>query len=258
MIPIRDHHPSQRTAFVVYALIVLNVGVFLAYWPLGTNGSAMRVFLDWGLVPARLTGGGGWLTPLTSQFLHGGWLHLGFNMLFLWIFGDNLEEEWGHLRFLGFYLACGVLAGLVQVAAEPGSTVPVVGASGAVAGVLGGYFLMFPRARIDLLVWLVIILRIVVVPAWLLLGVWLALQVFGGLNSPAGEGGVAFWAHVGGFVAGVALTFRLWRRRGGVHFWRRFGGHPPHPVARHAIPVVRRRGTRLPEPQSRGIFRRQD
>lgn len=255
MIPIRDHHPSQKPPLITFSLIVVNVGLFLAYWPLGSDAAVMALFLDWGLVPNRLGDASGWMSLISAQFLHGGWLHLGFNMLFLWIFGDNLEEEWGHFRFLGFYLLCGVLAGLFQWAANPASAVPIVGASGAVAGVLGGYLLMFPRARIDVVVWLVVVLRVVTLPAWLLLGLWLAVQVFGGLSSPANGGGIAFWAHVGGFLAGVALTWPLWRARGGRHFWRRFGGHPPHPEARFSIPVVRRRGVDLPPPV-RGLFRK--
>lgn len=256
MIPIRDHHPSQRPAVVTHALVALNLGLFLAYWPAGTDAGVMQLFNDWGLVPARILSLQGVMTLFTAQFLHGGWLHLGLNLLFLWIFGDNLEDELGRLRFLGFYLACGVLAGLVQVLAGPGSTVPVIGASGAVAGVLGGYALMFPRARVDLLLWLVIALRIVTLPAWLLLGLWFLLQIAGGLASPAGQGGTAFWAHVGGFLAGVALIWPLWRARGGRHFWRRFQGRPPHPEARYSIPVVRGRGTDLPPPRRSGLFRK--
>lgn len=261
MLPIRDHNPSQSPPLVTYALIVANVGLFLAYWPGGSDASVLALFRDWGLVPARLGEGQGWATLVTMQFLHAGWLHLGFNMLFLRIFGDTLEEAWGPVRFLGFYLFCGVLAGAFQWAADPSSGVPVVGASGAVAGVLGGYLLMFPRARIDVVVWLVVQLRVIVLPAWLLLGLWLAVQVFGGLSAPSNGGGIAFWAHVGGFLAGVALTWPLWRARGGRHFWRRHGGHPPNPahpahlVGHGAIPVVRRRGVTLPPPV-RGPFRR--
>ena len=149
MIPLRDHNPSERTPFVGRALIVLNMLIFLAYLPLfGDERQLMAFFLTWGVVPAEVARGEGLIGLVSSQFLHGGWLHLGFNMLFLWIFGDNMEEEWGHLPFLGFYLACGVAAALVQVAAEPASPIPMVGASGAIAGVLGGYLLLFPRRRL--------------------------------------------------------------------------------------------------------------
>ncbi|GAB4259793.1 MAG: rhomboid family intramembrane serine protease [Pararhodobacter sp.] len=237
-------------------MIVLNVAVFLAYWPLGTDQSVARVFAEWGMVPARISTGEAMITPLTAMFVHGGWLHIGLNMLFLRIFGDNLEDEMGGPKFLGFYLLCGLIAFFVQYIAAPGSQVPVAGASGAVAGVMGGYFLMFPRARVDVALYLVVTVRVIAVPAWLLLSAWFVLQVWGGMATPAGSGSVAFWAHVGGFSAGVALTVPLWRMRGGRNFWHRFHGLPPHPSAGAAIPVVRRRGAKLPPPQSRGLFRR--
>lgn len=255
MIPIRDHHPATTLPLVTYALIALNIGLFLAYWPFGSDEGALQLFYSWGLVPARLSAGEGVGALLATQFLHGGWLHLGLNMLFLWIFGDNLEEELGSLWFLGFYLICGVLGGLIHWAMAPGSAVPVIGASGAVAGVMGGYMLMFPRARVDVLLWYVVGFRIIVLPAWLLLGLWLALQLWGGVGFATDGAGVAFWAHVGGFLAGVMLCWRHWRARGGRHFWRRFNGHPPQPAAHHSIPVVRRRGVILP-PAARGLFRR--
>jgi len=256
MIPLRDHHPALSLPLVTYTLIALNTGLFLAYWPFGSDEHALGLFRQWGLVPARLSAGEGGLALLGALFLHGGWLHLGLNMLFLWIFGNNLEEALGGLRFLGLYLICGVLGGLMHWAMAPGSLVPVIGASGAVAGVMGGYLLMFPRARVDILLWYVIGFRIIAVPAWLLLGVWLALQIRGGVSVSAASAGVAFWAHVGGFLAGIALCLPHWRARGGRHFWRRFRGHPPQPVAHYAIPVVRRRGIALPPPV-RGLFRRE-
>jgi len=255
MLPLRDHHPATALPLVTYALIALNVGLFLAYWPFGSDETAMGLFQRWGLVPLRLSDGEGGTALLAALFLHGGWLHLGLNMLFLRIFGDNLEEELGSLRFLGFYLACGVLGGLVHWVMAPGSAVPVIGASGAVAGVMGGYLLLFPRARVDVLLWYVVGFRMLVLPAWLLLGLWLMLQIWGGVSVPANGAGVAFWAHIGGFLAGAALCLRHWRVRGGRHFWRRFHGHPPHPAAHRSIPVVRRRGTILPPPV-RGLFRR--
>ena len=248
MIPIRDHNPSGRRPYVTWALIVINVGIFLSYVDLFGNPRAlMGLFLTWGVVPLRLEAGEGWITLLTSQFLHGGWLHLGFNMLFLWIFGDNMEDEWGHARFLGFYLACGALAALAQVAADPGGRVPMVGASGAIAGVLGGYLLMFPRARVDLLFWLIVVFRVVPVPAWLLLGLWFGLQVAGGMMAVADAGGVAYWAHAGGFAAGLVLTVPIWLRRGGTAYWGRNFGAPPHPEARYrwvqsSVPAVARGG----------------
>ncbi|WP_417587030.1 rhomboid family intramembrane serine protease [Pararhodobacter oceanensis] len=258
MLPIRDRNPSGHTPYVTHALIALNVAVFLAYWPAGTGASIDEVFRTWGMVPARLSAGEGLYTPLTSVFVHGGWFHIGLNMLFLRIFGDNLEAEMGHLKFLGFYLLCGVLAALMQYVSALHSEVPVAGASGAVAGVMGGYFLMFPRARVEVGFYLVVAFRIIAMPAWLLLSLWFALQVWGGMSTPASSSSVAFWAHIGGFLAGVLLSVRMWRMRGGRMFWHRFHGLPPHPTAEYAVPVVRRRGARLPPPQARGLFRSKD
>ena len=243
MFPIRDHNPSRGRAFVTWALIAANVLVFLSYRHLFADPQALaRFFFDWGLVPRAAL-----IEPsrfLTSIFLHGGWLHLGGNMLFLWIFGDNLEDEMGHGGFLGFYLAGGVLASAAQWLADPLSLMPVVGASGAIAAVMGGYLLMFPRARVDILIFLVILIRIVPVPAGLVLTLWFGMQLFSGTMADAATGGVAYWAHAGGFVAGVALTLPLWLRRGGPAFWARFHGQPPHAPAESVtqVPrVVRRR-----------------
>ncbi|MCB1391507.1 MAG: rhomboid family intramembrane serine protease [Rhodobacteraceae bacterium] len=255
MLPIRDRNPSGQVPAVSWALIAVNILVFMAYFPLGSERSVIEVYQTWGLVPARLSAGEGASTLVTAMFIHGGWLHLGLNMLFLRVFGDNIEAEMGSLRFLAFYLGCGLVAFALQYAAVPLSPVPVAGASGAVAGVMGAYFLMFPRARVDLAVYYVIGIRTFAVPAWALLGVWFAVQVWGGLSTPSGAG-VAFWAHVGGFLAGVGLSARTWRMRGGMLFWGRFHGLPPHPEAAIAVPVVRRRGAVLPPPRPRGLFRR--
>lgn len=255
MLPIRDHNPSGQVPYVSWALIAVNILVFMAYYPLGTEPSVVEVYHTWGMVPAHLSAATDLWTPLTAMFIHGGWVHLGLNLLFLRVFGDNVEAEMGSLGFLGFYLASGLIAFAMQYLAGPLSPVPIAGASGAVAGVMGAYFLMFPRARVDLAVYYVVGIRTVAVPAWALLGLWFAVQVWGGLATPAG-GGVAFWAHVGGFLAGVALSARTWRLRGGMLFWSRFHGLPPHPQAAFAIPVVRRPGAVLPPPQARGLFRR--
>lgn len=256
MIPFRDHNPSDQRPYVTYALILINVTVFIGFWPLGDWHAIAALFRDWGTVPALILRGEGLHGLITAQFLHAGWLHLASNMLFLWIFGDNLEEALGHLRFLAFYLLGGVMAALVHILVAPGSLVPMVGASGAIAGVMGGYLLLFPRARVDILLIFIVFYRVVTVPAWLMLGVWFALQLFGGMISTSVEGGVAYWAHVGGFVAGVLMVLRLWRRLGGRHYWRRWHGAPPHPEAAYAIPVVRRKGTPLPPPPPSGRFRR--
>lgn len=246
MFPIRDHNPSGQTPYVTFALISINVLVFLWYFTSLSEWDTQRLFLAWGLVPARLMSGEGLETVVTSMFLHAGWMHLGGNMLFLWIFGDNLEEEMGHLGFLIFYLACGAAAGLAQALPDPGALTPMVGASGAIAGVMGGYLLLFPKARVDVLFIFIIFFRIFAIPAWIVLGIWLALQIFSGVATPTDAGGVAYWAHVGGFVAGLVLTLPAWRRRGASGYWQATAGHPPHPEtqfkgARSNIPLVRRR-----------------
>lgn len=242
MFPIRDHNPSGRTPYVTYALIAINIGVFLSYWPLmGDQYRLMGFYYDWALIPADPSLHG----YVTSIFLHGGILHLLGNMLFLFIFGDNLEDEMGHAGYLLFYLACGIGAGMVHVGFSPGSPVPTVGASGAIAGVMGGYLLLYPRARIDILLIIVIIIRIFPVPAWGMLGVWFGLQVFNALGSDPNMGGVAHWAHAGGFVIGVLFTVPVWLRNGGPAYWTRTHGLPPHPAAQYARSSVPRVGRRV-------------
>lgn len=247
MFPIRDHNPSGRTPYVTYALIAANIAVFLAYWPFLPNDMALAYFYDdWGMVPARVIRGSDWYTILTSMFLHGGWMHLAGNMLFLWIFGDNLEDMFGHIGFLLFYLASGTAAAILQITADPGSYIPMVGASGAIAGVMGGYLLMFPRARVDVLIIIVVFFRIIPFPAWVMLAVWFGLQLLNGVVSDPNLGGVAYWAHTGGFLAGLILAIPAWLRRGGPRFWSRTHGQPPHPVAtytmhRSSVPKIRRR-----------------
>ncbi|GGX55661.1 rhomboid family intramembrane serine protease [Tateyamaria omphalii] len=244
MFPIRDHNPSGRTPYVTYALMAVNVVVFLSYVSLFADDRALnRFFFDYAAIPARILSGDGFSTLLTSMFLHGGWLHLAGNMLFLYIFGDNVEDEMGHLPFLGFYLTTGVAASAIHILSAPGSVVPVVGASGAIAGVMGGYLLLFPKARIDILLILIIIFRVFPIPAWIMLAVWFGMQFVGGVGSDPNGGGVAYWAHAGGFIAGVLLTIPLWLRLGGPGFWQRTDGHPPHPEVRYTasrIPRVRR------------------
>ena len=247
MFPIRDHNPSDRTPFVTYALIALNVAIFLLYYPaLAADGRALGAFYaTWGLVPVDLFAAGEFHTLITSQFLHGGWMHIAGNMLFLWIFGDNLEDLLGHLGFLLFYLASGVAAAMGQYMADPVSSVPMVGASGAIAGVMGAYLLLFPRARIDILVIIVIIFKIFTVPAWVMLGLWFGLQIFSGIGADAAGGGVAYWAHAGGFVAGAAFIFPVWMRLGGPNYWRQTHGHPPHEEAEY----IRTTNSRIPRVQ---------
>ncbi|MGR3756821.1 MAG: rhomboid family intramembrane serine protease [Tranquillimonas sp.] len=232
MFPIRDHNPSQGTPFVTYALIAANVLVFLLTLPAGADPHALEaLYLSWALIPAVSDP----VTYVTSQFLHAGLLHLGGNMLFLWIFGDNMEERMGRLPFLAFYLASGIGAALAQVAADPVSTIPMVGASGAIAGVMGGYLLLFPRARVDVLFVFLIFFRIFPIPAWLVLGGWFGIQAASSAAATGAEGGVAYLAHVGGFATGLILTLPLWLRLGGPAFWGRTHGHPPHPVASYRL-----------------------
>jgi len=245
MFPIRDHNPSTRVPFVTVGLIAINVLVYL--WGLGaldTNLALSQFYFDYALLPVRLTNGENYSALISSLFLHGGFMHLAGNMLFLWIFGDNLEDEMGHLPFLVFYLLSGVGASLAHVVTEPASTIPMVGASGAIAGVMGGYLLLFPKARVDILLVLIIYFRIIPIPAWIMLGLWFGLQLFAGVNTDNSTGGVAYWAHAGGFVIGLILTVPLWLREGGPAFWSRTDGHPPHPDAvyrKSSIPTVRRR-----------------
>ncbi|MFZ1469617.1 MAG: rhomboid family intramembrane serine protease [Paracoccaceae bacterium] len=246
MFPIRDHNPSGRTPYVTLALIAINAVVFLGYYTSMGDWQLARFFMTWGLVPARIGAGQGYETLITHMFLHGGWMHILGNMLFLWIFGDNLEAEMGHLGFLAFYLAAGLAAAGLQYVADPGSRVPMVGASGAIAGVMGGYLLLFPKARVDVVVIFLVFFRVFALRAWVVLGLWFGLQVFSGLSTPTDDGGVAYIAHVGGFAAGLLMTVPVWRRRGARVYWSRTEGQPPHPaaaypMAKSRIPRVRRR-----------------
>ena len=247
MFPFRDHNPSGKTPFVTYALIVLNCLIFFGYWGDLSNYRVMsEIYANWALIPARLGDGEGYETLLSSAFLHGGIWHLSGNMLFLHIYGDNLEDEMGHVKFLGFYLLCAFSAGLVQVMSAPYSDIPVVGASGAVAGVMGGYLLLYPKAKVDVLFIFIIFFRIFSLPAWIILSIWFALQFFNGVSTPSDIGGVAYWAHIGGFLAGIALCLPLLKRLGGSSFWSKNLGLPPHPEAYYRIqtsniPKIRRR-----------------
>lgn len=247
MFPIRDHNPSGRTPYVVYALMVINILVFLSYVPILDETYRVRAFFDdWALIPRDLMQGTGEMGLLTSMFLHGGWLHLAGNMLFLWIFGDNLEDTLGHVGFLIFYLVCGLAAGGAQVLADPWSNVPMVGASGAIAGVMGGYLVLFPKARVDVILIIVIFFKIFPLPAWIMLGVWFGFQLVMGVLIDTGGGGVAYWAHAGGFIAGMILILPAFLKRGGRAYWQETAGTPPHPEAQYAqtrsiVPIVRRR-----------------
>lgn len=247
MFPLRDHNPSGRTPYVTWALIAANVAVFLSYASLFNDQAALNVFFgQYALIPGRLSAGDGFYTVLTSMFLHGGLMHIAGNMLFLWIFGDNMEDRMGHAGFLLFYIASGIGAAMAQYLAAPGSPVPMVGASGAIAGVMGGYLLLFPKARVDILIIFIVFFRVFPVPAWVMLGIWFGLQFVNGVAADLNAGGVAYWAHAGGFIAGFVLTLPTFRKLGGMAFWNRTHGHPDHPAAQYRfarsnVPVVRRR-----------------
>ncbi|GHC49349.1 rhomboid family intramembrane serine protease [Gemmobacter tilapiae] len=219
---------------MTWGLILANVAIFLAYYPGAASDRALgMIFAEYGMIPARSLAGQDWETLVTSMFLHGNWLHLGGNMLFLWIYGDNLEDTLGHLRFLLFYLVSGLAAAALHILPDPMSLAPMVGASGAIAGVMGGYLLLFPRAKIDVFLFFIIFFRIIPVPAWIVLGIWLILQLYSSFAISAEASGVAYFAHLGGFAAGVVLLLPLWLRRGGRRFWARTEGHPPHPEAHY-------------------------
>lgn len=220
MVPLRDDNPVSITPYVTYGLIVANILVFIYELTLSPEGLE-AFFRIWAIVPRELTtefqdlsliADPEWVTLITSQFLHGGFLHIAGNMLYLWIFGNNVEERLGHVKFLIFYLACGVLAGLTQWFFSTGSTIPSLGASGAIAGVMGAYILRYPKANILTLVPLGIFITTLRIPAVFYLGFWFLQQAFygvAGLNAPANvgmeSGGVAYWAHAGGFVFGAVL-----------------------------------------------------
>jgi membrane associated rhomboid family serine protease len=220
MIPLRDVIPSRTTPYVTFSLVALNALVFLFQLTLGDG--VEEFILYFGLVPAAFS----WVAVLTSMFVHGGLLHFGGNMLYLWIFGDNVEDRMGHGRFLVFYLLCGAAAALAQTISSPDSVVPMVGASGAIAGVMGAYFVLYPRSRIVTLLPIFVFFHIVEVPAIFFLGFWFLLQLLSGVGSIAtatgGEpaGGIAFWAHAAGFVAGLSgvLVFRRPERQR-VEWW---------------------------------------
>ena len=211
MFPIGDDDSARRTVPVVtYALIVLNVLFFFV------EMSGGEAFIErWAFVPRRFLANpaGDFPTLFTSMFMHAGWLHLGGNMLYLWIFGDNVEDRFGHVKFIIFYVLCGLAATFAQLMFSVGSNVPNLGASGAIAGVLGAYILLFPRGQVRVLQGS----QVIPVPALIVIGLWIVLQFFSGIGSiaSAGQGGVAYMAHIGGFVAGFVLTF-LFRGSGGA------------------------------------------
>ncbi len=227
MFPIRDENPSVHTSIATYAIIGINVATWIILQGMGKNPELVTSICNHGLIPGEFLGslpqgtevplardfvcviGGGadWLSPLTSMFMHGGWLHLILNMWFLAIFGDNVEDAMGYARFFIFYLLCGLGAVSLQLLVNPNSAVPMVGASGAIGGVMGGYALLYPRAPVHMVIFLGFFVTRIIVPAYLMLGYWFLLQLLSGLPTIGrATGGVAFMAHVGGFVAGIVLV----------------------------------------------------
>jgi membrane associated rhomboid family serine protease len=226
VIPLKDDNPSHRFPFVTLVLVLANIVAFL-YELLGGTSGAEQVIASLAFVPYEFVNRTDLppasavpipLTLFTSMFLHAGWLHLGGNMLYLWIFGNNVEEEFGVFRFLLFYLFSGVVAALAHVVTAPGSTIPVVGASGAVAGVLGAYLVLYPHARVLTLVPILFFIRLLWLPSILLLGLWFVLQVLEGLPTLglAEKAGVAWFAHIGGFLTGIVVGLVARRRRRAV------------------------------------------
>ena len=229
MLPLSDHNPRRTTPYINYLLIAANVLIF--FWELSLAQNLEPALRVVAFVPSRF-----WASPhvgvnfariLVSMFLHGGWLHLGGNMLYLWIFGDNIEDRLGHFRYALFYLLCGILATLAHALANPMSRMPSIGASGAIAGVLGAYLVLFPRARVTTLIPIFVFITVREIPALFVLGFWFVLQFFSGVASvgiPEAQdtGGVAYFAHIGGFVAGMILVVLMggFRRATYSQDWR--------------------------------------
>lgn len=249
MIPLSDEHHTIRTPVMTYAILAALVGTWVFVQGAGVNEQQLAFSIcNLGMVPGEITHqarlgsgvplGDGWacvidnepinkFSPLTSMFLHGGWGHLLGNCLFFWVFGNNVEDSMGRLRFLVFYLLCGLAAAATHILIQPGSPVPTVGASGAISGVLGAYLVLYPRVRVRMLFYFLIFFRVIPIPAWAVLLWWFAWQVISGLPEltsmrPEVSSGVAVWAHIGGFVAGLILV-KLFEN--------------PNLVARRALPA---------------------
>jgi membrane associated rhomboid family serine protease len=226
MIPIRDDNPHYLTPYTTYAIVALNFAAWALVQDFGQSQALAQSLCTLGLVPGELlhtvaagtqvqvgehafcvlTPDSNWLSLLSHMFLHGGWMHLLGNMWFLWVFGNNVEDSMGHGRFAVFYLLCGLAAAAAQMIAEPNSGLPMVGASGAIGGVMGAYVWLYPRVNVHMLLWLGIFVTTIAIPAYWMLGYWFLVQVLGGVSSLGGQGGgVAFWAHIGGFVVGALL-----------------------------------------------------
>ena len=226
MFPLRDENPTELFPVFTLLLIAANLAVWFMIQGAGMSPEALQESVcAFGAIPAEITGrtdplpeslrrygelctrgGLTWEAAVTSMFLHGGWLHLIGNMWFLWIFGNNVEDSMGRLRFLLFYLLTGLAAVAAHVVSSPGSVIPTVGASGAISGIMGAYLVLYPRVRVYTLFIIIIFIRVIPLPAWVMLVYWFVLQLLMGAGTPTDGGGVAFWAHVGGFVAGAVLV----------------------------------------------------
>jgi membrane associated rhomboid family serine protease len=229
MFPLHDDNPTIASPLATWGIVALNAAAWILLQGAGSEPSMADSVCRYGLIPGELLGlapdglevtigpatvcrihhaAANWISPVSSMFLHGGWFHLLGNMWFLWVFGNNVEDSMGHGRFLTFYLLCGLAAAAAQAFVNPASAVPMVGASGAIGGVMGAYAVLYPRARVHMLIVLGFYVTRAVVPAFVVLGLWFLLQLLGGIPSLESEGGgVAFWAHAGGFSAGLALCF---------------------------------------------------
>lgn len=227
MFPYKDDNPTLRRPLVTYCIIAVNLATWIFVQGAGTDPALVQSICALGLIPREILGAAtdgsvvrlgpdavcvlqgdpAWHTVLTSMFMHGGWAHVLGNLWFLWIFGNNVEDAMGRLRFVVFYLLCGVAAAAAQVGASPDSPIPMVGASGAIGGVMGAYVVLYPRVHVHLLIILGILITTIRVPAYFMLGYWILLQLIGTMFATEGGGGVAFWAHLGGFAAGAALIW---------------------------------------------------
>ena len=250
MFPIRDDNPQILVPYATFGIIAVNVLVWVFVQGLGSNPLLAGSICQLGLIPGELFGtvpagtqvqlgvntwcelgdASSWPTVFSSMFMHGGWFHIIGNMWFLWIFGNNVEDAMGPVRFVLFYILCGVAAAALQVGANPQSTVPMVGASGAIGGVMGAYILLYPRVHVHLLIFLGFFVTTIAVPAVFMLGYWFLLQLIGGFGSVGAKGGVAFWAHVGGFAAGAVLVM-LFRKPKLLHRHPYYGWKRKSPTA---------------------------
>jgi len=218
MIPLRDIIPSRTTPYITVTIIILNTLAW--FYELSVPNDVLPAFLQvYGVVPAAFHAS----TLVTSMFLHGSWMHVIGNMWYLWIFGDNVEDRLGHGRFIVFYLLCGIVAAFGQILIDPTSTLPTIGASGAIAGVMGAYFVLYPQSRVLTLIPLIIFWEVIELPAIILLGFWFLLQLFSAgaiaVTASTGGGGVAFMAHVAGFITGIVAVFVLRQRQRTEQYW---------------------------------------